>query len=188
MGQRFKSTLSPCPCLVLDREAALNDPFVLTHRPDCLVPSRHRFLACGSRPAVGGCALHQQAGAGEDPTPLTPTPPRTPAPPALTLAVAVGPAQDSALLYIPEGFEEAAHVVLRLLLVEHTHEEFSIFWNKIRRCLPGPRARRRVGRPGVNRARREKGFGREETEQKRWRWRGLREKVGARVGHSQLER
>lgn len=50
-----------------------------------------------------------------------------------------------------------------------------------------PRARRRVGRPGVNRARREeKGFRREETEQKRWPWRGLREKMGARVGHSQL--
>ena len=78
--------------------------------------------------------------------PAPPTP--RPAPPPRTLAVAVWPAQDGTLLDVPEGLKEAAHIVLRLLLVEHAHEEFSIFWNKIRRCLPGPGARLRGAGPG----------------------------------------
>lgn len=75
--------------------------------------------------------------------PPTHSPHPLPVPPPRTLAVAVWPAQDGTLLDVPEGLEEAAHIVLRLLLVEHAHKEFSIFWNKIRRCLPGPGVRLR---------------------------------------------
>lgn len=120
----------------------------LTPRPDRQVLSKHPFAACASGPAPGGSGLRHQAGARPEapPRPL-PRPAHFLAPPPLTLAVAVRPAQDGTLLDVPESLEEAAHVVLRLLLVEHAHEEFSIFWNKIRRCLPGPGAGRRGGRP-----------------------------------------
>ena len=64
------------------------------------------------------------------------------------------------------------HVVLRLLLVEHAHKEFSIFWNKIRRCLPGPGARRRWGRALGNRA----------GPARRRRVAGEREKLGRSAG------
>lgn len=46
---------------------------------------------------------------------------------ALTFAVAVGASEDGAFLNAAERLEEAPHVVLRLLLVEHAHKELSVF-------------------------------------------------------------
>lgn len=135
-GGRIKRPLkSPCPCL--DSASGLpsspgGNAWPLPSMLPWLPGRGSRVAASGRRPRTQR-SVRGPAGA---------SPASSAAPPPRTLAVAIRPTQDSTLLNVPEGLKEASHIVLGLLLVEHAHEEFSIFWNKIRRCLPGP------GEPG----------------------------------------
>lgn len=130
---------SPATCIAAfpSPQAQAPRPFqaALPRLPDGAGPRRLGTLPSGWQETRG-------------PAPPTCSPHPLPASPPRTLAVAVWPAQNGTLLDVPEGLKEAAHIVLRLLLVEHAHKEFSIFWNKIRRCLPGPEARLRGVGPG----------------------------------------
>lgn len=44
-----------------------------------------------------------------------------------TFAVSVGPSKDRALLDDSVGLEEAVHVLLRLLFVQHPHKQLPVF-------------------------------------------------------------
>lgn len=50
-----------------------------------------------------------------------------------TFAVSVGPSEDRALLDDSVGLEEAVHVLLGLLFVQHPHEQLPVFWKQKKR-------------------------------------------------------
>lgn len=52
-----------------------------------------------------------------------------------TFAVSIRASENGALLNAAEGLEQAPHIVLALLFVQHAHKQLSVFWNRISKWL-----------------------------------------------------